>query len=72
MPAAVPMSGYAKSHAHTVDGLITADHCQQKVFAALSQILRAGPGRRDQAGASVGLGSGMNIIQFQGVGQHGI
>ena len=72
MPAPVSMGRYAKGHAHSVHGLITADHRQQKVFAALSQILRTGPGRRNQAGASVGLGCSVDIIQFQGMSQHGI
>ena len=45
--------------------------CDQ-ILAGFIQVLGHAPGRGHHHGADVGLGIGMHVVQFQGMGHHGV
>ncbi len=72
MPALFPMGRHTEGHTHPVSHFVPGHQGCQEFLPAAAQRMPQTPDCRNHAGGDVGLGSGMYIIQFQGMGQHGI
>ena len=72
VPAFLPVGRHSQGHTDAGRHLIAANHSRQKFLAAAVKAFRQCPGGRDDAGAAVGLGGRVDIVQLQGMGQHGV